>query len=220
MTAPDLRGYRNTRGLDLRGRKRDKVNRDGGVKDKAVWIVDPVRTAIMSVAAEHFVHVRFGVPWRLDWRKARGDGDVTLPDGRRADAKWRERHGTDLIKFIGSRSSAAVYILVTGRDPDDLTVDGWATAAEMTAETRMLRVETYVVDRDRLRPMADLRGYDPSRMPDLGHVHAWARTGRVEKVPGAGAVNSFVCVGCSEPFIWTSAVAAEYLRAWEVQGGG
>ena len=152
----------NTRGLWLDGWKRQQINRRLGRPDLAVgdlgW-----HESIMSAAAEHYVCNLLGVPFAYDWQRP-GRKDFELPDGRTGDVKWRGRPGGDLLRSLTASSFCDVYVLVEGQQPDTLTAVGWATSEEMLREKKMLRCLTYVVERRRLRPMADLMhfGFDQS----------------------------------------------------------
>jgi hypothetical protein len=137
--------------------KRYDNNRRRGIKDRAIHIEgDLRRNEALAAAAEEYIAKALGL---------RYVGDVAGPDkgydlmmrGRRIQVKWSGTHGNRLISSPTQTTTADYYVLVTGPDPSDFRVPGWATLGELKASTRDLGYgPTYCVEQADLRPFNDL----------------------------------------------------------------
>lgn len=138
--------------------KRYDNDRKRGIKDQAIMIEgDPRWTDAMAAAAEEYVAKALGLTHAGDVDKPDKGYDLMMPGGRRVQVKWTRSHSNRLISSPKQTNAADYYVLVTGSDPSDFRIQGWATLAELKATlTNLGYGETYAVEQESLRPFEDL----------------------------------------------------------------
>jgi len=137
--------------------KRYDNNRRHGVKDRAIHIEgDLHRHEAMAAAAEEFIAKALGLRYVGDVKRPDKGYDLTL-QGRRLQVKWTASHENRLISSPTQTNAADYYVLVTGADPADFRVAGWATLRQLKESTRDLGYgPTYCVEHVDLRPFSEL----------------------------------------------------------------
>lgn len=136
--------------------KRYDNNRRRGIKDKAIHIEGDLRlNEALAAAAEEYVAKALGLRHRHDNLGPDRGWDMVMPNGHRVGVKWTHRHDGRLISSPKQTNMADYYVLVTGPDPENFIVQGWATLAELKASLRDLGYgPTYAVNQE------DLRAFD------------------------------------------------------------
>ena len=137
--------------------KRYDNNRRRGIKDRAIHIEGDLReNEALSAAAEEYIAKALGLRYVGDVRGPDRGWDLTMRS-RRIQVKWTASHGNRLISSPNQNNVADYYVLVTGREPTDFRVPGWATLGELKSSIRNLGYgPTYAVEQEDLRPFSEL----------------------------------------------------------------
>lgn len=142
--------------VDHYGKRYDN-NRRHHIKDKAIHIEgDLHRHEAMAAAAEEFVAKALGLRHSEDVKGPDRGYDLIMRS-RRIQVKWTATHGNRLIASPKQTNASDYYVLVTGNDPTDFLVPGWATLRQLKSSIQDLGYgPTYCVEQSDLRPFDEL----------------------------------------------------------------
>jgi hypothetical protein len=90
---------------------------------------------MMSGASEHLVALCLDVPFEYRTYAPDPGWDCELPDGHRVDVKWTDEDWHQLLCAADSKSKGAIYVLVTGTDPERLVIRGWTSREKLRSRT-------------------------------------------------------------------------------------
>lgn len=137
--------------------KRYDNNRRRGIKDRAIHIEgDLHRHEALAAASEEYIAKALGLHYVGDVRGPDKGYDLTMRT-RRIQVKWTASHENRLISSPKQTNVADYYVLVTGPDPSDFRVPGWATLKQLKESVKDLGYgPTYCVEQADLRPFSDL----------------------------------------------------------------
>lgn len=137
------------------GAERYRMNRERGIIDRAIHIVDGPYIDHMAKLAEIWVAAKHGWPY-IDRDRPDDGWDIIMVDRKKVNVKWTKYGFGCLISPRNMPLKSDYYILVTGETEEEFVERGWATREELRSQIIDLGYgPTFGLYQSQLHPMSD-----------------------------------------------------------------